>query len=293
MSKQDFGLVLGVSCELPDEYIEKYGVDVADMLYTIEGVSYKGYKGELSNKEFYDKVRAGSMPTTHQVNPEEAARLFEKHLKAGRDVLHIAFSSGLSGSVNSARLAQEELSAKYPDRRIVVIDSLCAAQGEGLLDYYACEMKAQGKSLDEIAQWVEENKMRVNHFVTVDDLNHLHRGGRVSRASAVLGGLIGIKPMLYMDNEGKLQVYDKIRGRKASIEALVDMMVKKTKGMPPQKVFIGHGDALEEAEQLKALVMKKTNCKDFVITYIGPVIGSHTGQGVLALFFLADNRDPA
>ena len=195
-------------------------------------------------------MRKGSMPTTAQVNPEDARALIEPYLKAEKDVLHIAFSSGLSGSYNSARIAGEELQEEYPDRTIVVIDSLAASLGQGLLVYLAQKKKEEGKTMDEVAQWVMEHRLNMVHTFTVDDLNHLYRGGRVSKTTAVVGGVLNIKPVLHVDDEGKLIPVGKVRGRKKSLLALVDMMEEKLGNYKNScdTIFISHGDCEQDAQ---------------------------------------------
>ena len=224
------------------------------------------------------------------MNPEEAKEKFEPILKAGNDILHLGFSSGLSGTYNSMRIAAEELAEEYPERKIIVIDTLCACLGEGLLLYYALKRKEEGMTIDELAQWVEENKLHVCHNVTVDDLNHLQRGGRVSKTAAILGTMVQIKPIIHMDNQGCLQVIGKERGRKKSIHKLVDMALKQYEGYENDLVMITHGDCLEDAEYLAGLVREKMGIQDILINNIGTVIGSHTGPGVLALFCMGNER---
>lgn len=228
------------------------------------------------------------MPTTSQVNPDEAKEVFEAIVKEGKDILHIGFSSGLSGSYNSARIAAEELQEEYPDVKITVIDSLCASMGQGLLLYKAIELKEQGKTLEEIAEWVENNKLYVCHNITVDDLNHLHRGGRVSKAAAVLGTMVKIKPVLHMHQEGKLAVIGKERGRKKSLASLVDRMEKQMEGHENDIVMITHGDCEEDAEYVRKQVEERFGIKKFVINGIGSVIGSHTGPGVVGVLFMGN-----
>ena len=229
------------------------------------------------------------MPTTSQVNPEQAKAAFEPLLKEGKDILHLAFSSGLSGSCQSARIAAEELQDEYPERKIVVIDTLLAALGQGLLVYKAVQLKEQGASMDEVADWCEKNKDYIASYVTVDDLFHLYRGGRVSRSSAVLGSMVGIKPIIRVNEEGKLEVIGKVRGRKKAIQTIIkDLMERIRDG--EKTVFISHGDCLEEAEAIKQKLITDYGMENVQIEYVGPVIGAHTGVGVLAIFALANSR---
>ncbi len=285
----DYVITVNSTVDLPKEWLEERNVPVMALKYTIDGETYEDMNG-LSYKEFFQKLRDGKMAVTTQVNPEEAKEKFESILKAGKDILHLGFSSGLSGTYNSMRIAAEELAEEYPERRIIVIDTLCACLGEGLLLYYALKRKEEGMTIDELAQWVEENKLHVCHNVTVDDLNHLQRGGRVSKTAAILGTMVQIKPIIHMDNQGCLQVIGKERGRKKSIHKLVDMAMKQYEGYENDLVMITHGDCLEDAEYLAGLVREKMGIQEILINNIGTVIGSHTGPGVLALFCMGNER---
>lgn len=275
--------------DLSYEFLCDKNVPIVSLSYIIDGATYKDGEG-LTSKEFYDKIREGAMPTTSQVNPEQARELFEPIVKEGKDIIHIAFTSGLSGTYNSCRIAAEELCEEYPDRKIVVIDSLCAASGGGLLLYKALELKEQGKTMDEIVTWVEENKLHVCHDVTVDDLFHLHRGGRVSKTSAVLGTIIKIKPIIHVNDEGKLIVIGKERGRKKALQTLVERMEKQSQGYENNLVMITHGDALEDAEYVKGLIEERFGIKNIMINPLGTVIGSHTGPGVIAIFYMGNRN---
>ena len=239
-------------------------------------------------------MRDGSMPTTSQVNPEQAKAAFTACLKEGKDVLYIAFSSGLSGTCGSGMVAAQEIQeeGEYPERKIVVIDSLSASLGEGLLVHKAVMLKEAGKSMEEVADWVENNKLHLCHNFTVDDLFHLHRGGRVSKATAILGTMINIKPVLHVDDEGHLIAIGKVRGRKKSLSALVDRMAEQIKGYEDQNdvVFISHGDCMEDAEYVKKLVQERFGIEKFIINHVGPTIGAHSGPGTVALFFMGNPR---
>ena len=240
--------------------------------------------------KFYSQMREGSMPTTSMVNPEDYVRYFEPILAEGRDILYIAFSSGLSGSCGSARMAAVDLLARYPGRRLEVFDSLCASLGQGLLVDYARRMRDEGKSIDELLAWLNENALKLHHFVTVHDLNHLHRGGRVSRTSAIVGTLIGIKPMIFLDNEGKLIVCGRKRGRKNALEELINYMDKYVISKDLDTVAVSHSDCEQDAKSVADMVGQRYNIKRTIINYIGPVIGAHTGIGTVALFFLGKRR---
>ena len=286
---RDFVITVNSTVDLPREWLEERNVPVVPLKYTIDGETYTDMYG-LSAKEFFDKLREGHMSVTSQVNPGEAADMLEPFLKEGKDVLHLGFSSGLSGTLNSMKIAGEELKEEYPEAKIIVIDTLCACLGEGLLLYKALKLKEQGKTIDEVAQWVEENKLHICHDVTVDDLNHLHRGGRVSKTTAVLGTLVQIKPIIHMDNNGKLQVIGKERGRKKSLNKIVDMAAEQSKGWDNDIIMITHGDCIEDAEYVAKLVREKMGIDNILINNIGTVIGSHTGPGVVAVFCMGNKR---
>lgn len=286
---REFVITVNSTVDLPKEWLEERHVPVMPLKYTIDGETYPDMDG-LSAKEFFQKLREGHMSVTSQINPDEAREMLEPIVKEGKDILHLAFSSGLSGTYNSMRIAAEELSEEYPDAKIVVIDTLCACMGEGLLLYKALQLKEQGKTLDEIAAWVEENKLHICHNVTVDDLNHLHRGGRISKTAAVLGTLVQVKPIIHMDNEGKLQVIGKERGRRKSLNKIVDMAVEQAQGWENDLVMITHGDCLEDAQYVEKRVKEKMGVQNVLINNIGTVIGSHTGPGVVAVFCMGNKR---
>lgn len=286
---RDFVITVNSTVDLPRKWLEERHVPVFPLKYTIDGETYTDMYG-LSAKEFFNKLREGHMSVTSQINPEEAVQMMEPYVKEGKDILHLGFSSGLSGTLNSMRLAGQELSEKYPEAKIIIIDTLCACLGEGLLLYKTLQLKEQGKTIDEIAAWAEENKLHVCHDVTVDDLNHLHRGGRISKTTAVLGTLVQIKPIIHMDNEGKLQVIGKERGRKKSLNRIVDMAVEQSKGWDNDIIMITHGDCIEDAEYVAKLVREKMGIDNILINNIGTVIGSHTGPGVVAVFCMGNKR---
>lgn len=288
-SMRDYVITVNSTVDLPKEWLEERNVPVIPLKYTMDGETYTDMYG-LSAKEFFAKLREGKMSVTSQVNPEEAIAALEPFVKEGKDVLHLGFSSGLSGTFNSMRIAGEELSEKYPEAKIIIIDTLCACLGEGLLLYKALQHKEAGESIEEVAKWVEENKLHICHNVTVDDLNHLHRGGRVSKTTAIVGTMIQIKPIIHMDNEGKLQVIGKERGRKRSLNKIVDMAVEQSKGWDNDMVMITHGDCIEDAEYVAGLVREKLGVEQILINNIGTVIGSHTGPGVVAVFCMGDKR---
>ena len=289
---KEFVIVTDTTTDLPRDYVEKHHLYMMSLPYTLEGTSYTWEK-PMPVKDFYDKMRAGSLPTTSPANPEEAALLYESILKDNDvDILHIAFSSGLSGSFNSCRIASADVCEKYPDHRIVVVDSLAATLGQGLLVYKAVQLKEAGKSLDEVAAWVEENKYHLVHNFTVDDLFHLHRGGRLSKTAAIVGTMINLKPVLHVDDEGHLVMLSKVRGRKKSLIGLVDCMEKQLGDWKDKNdiIFISHGDCPEDAQFVADLIKERFGYENFMIDYIGATIGAHSGPGTVALFYLGDHR---
>lgn len=287
-----FKLVTDSTADLPQEYLEKHDIGCLNLCYSIGGKTYGGTGKELEPKKFYAMMREGQMPSTSQVNPEEAKAYFTECLKENKEILYLAFSSGLSGTCNSVRIAAEELAEEYPDSKIVVIDSLCASLGEGLFVHKAVCMMEAGKNLEETAEWLNGHIQNLVHVFTVDDLNHLYRGGRVSKATAVVGTIAGIKPILHVDEEGHLIPIGKVRGRKKSLINLVDYMEKKMGQYKEQNdiVFISHGDAPEDAEFVKNEITSRFGIESFLINNIGPTIGAHSGPGTIALFFLGENR---
>lgn len=291
MDDYRFIITTDTCCDLPKEYIEENGIGVVTLFYNMKGVSYGGEK-ELPVKEFYDLMRGGEMPTTMAANPEDLRKMFQESLEKGKDVLHLAFSSELSSSYSNAAVTARELNEIYPDNKVIVIDTLSASLGQGLVVYKAVELRSQGKSIDETAAWAEENKRHFCHQFTVDDLNHLYRGGRVSKLTAVAGTLIQIKPILHVSDEGKLIPIGKARGRKKSLHVLVDNM-ERTIGSFKDKndiVFISHGDSLEDAEYVAELVKERFGIEKFLINPVSPTIGAHSGPGTIALFYMGDRR---
>ena len=277
--------------DLPEKYLKDHGVGCMYLSYSMDGKNYT-HENFLPEHEFYEAMRNGSMPTTAQVNPENAKALLEPYLKEGKDILHIAFSSGLSGTYNSSRIAAEELMEEYPDRKIIVVDSLSASLGQGLLVWLAQQKKELGQTLEDVADWVEKNKLKMVHLFTVDDLNHLYRGGRVSRTTAIVGSMLNIKPVLHVDNEGKLTAIGKVRGRKKALQELVKLMDEKigSFGADCDTIFISHGDCEQDAQYVAAKVKEKYNIKNIIINQVSATIGAHSGPGTMALFFVGDVR---
>lgn len=289
-----FKIVTNTTADLPLAYLEENDLGVLSFSYTIKGETYGGMTGkELDWKEFYSQMREGNMPKTSQVNPEEYKAYFAEEIKKCKEILYLGFSSGLSGSTNSARIAAQEMMEEYPDAKIRVVDSLCASMGEGLFVYKAVCLRNEGKSMDEVANWLEENVLNFVHVFTVDDLNHLYRGGRVNKATAIIGTIAAIKPLLHVDDEGHLVALDKTRGRKKSLIGLVDLMEEKMgqfKDANTDMIMISHGDAQEDAEFVRDEVKKRFGYENFMINNIGPTIGAHAGPGTIALFFLGEKR---
>lgn len=288
---RDFIVTVNSTVDLPYEWLQERNIPIVPLSYTMDGATYEDYSKEsLTSKKFFENLRAGIMATTSQVNPEGAKDILEPYVKEGKDILHLAFSSGLSGTCNSMRIAAEELREEYPEAKIIVIDTLCACMGEGLLLYYTLKKKEEGLNIEEVAEWVEENKLHVCHDVTVDDLNHLYRGGRISRATAVVGSMVKIKPIIHMDEEGRLQVVGKERGRKKSLNHIVDMAVEQSQEWKNDLIMITHGDCIEDAEYVAERVREKMGVNEIIINNIGSVIGSHTGPGVVAVFCMGNKR---
>ena len=230
------------------------------------------------------------MATTSAVNVDQYAQMIEPMLQQGKDVLVMAFSSALSATYNSSRLAVEELAEKYPERKVYTVDTKCASLGQGLLVWLAARQREQGRSIEEVRDWVEENKQRVCHQFTVDDLGFLKRGGRISATTAVVGSMLHIKPVLHVDDEGRLVTVGKVRGRHAALKELVDKMEQGAVHPEEQTVFISHGDCLEDAQAVADMVRERMGVKEICIGYVGPVIGAHAGPGVVALFYLGSQR---
>lgn len=286
-----FKIITDSTADLPPQYLEEHNLDCMNLSYIMDGVTY-GQGIEMPWKEFYAMMREGKMPTTSQINPDEAKAHFEEYIKQDKEILYLAFSSGLSGTYSSARLAADEVMEEHPDCRIVVIDTFCASLGEGLIVHKAVCLRDEGKSIDEVADWVNAHIHNLVHVFTVDDLYHLYRGGRVSKTTAFIGTLAGIKPKLHVDDEGHLIVIGKVRGRKKSLISLVDYMEEKMGQLRDENdiVFISHGDALEDAEFVQEQIQERFGIKNFLINNIGPTIGAHAGPGTIALFFVGESR---
>ena len=288
-----FEIVTDSSCNLPDEMIDGYGLHILPLTFMSDGEQFKSYvKDQKSDlKRFFDMMRDGKVFTTSLPNQEESLELLESLLKNGRDVLYIGFSSGLSGTYQAIAGLLEMLREKYPDRKIYHTDTLSAALGQGLLVHKAAKMAQDDATIEETWKWIEDNKLNLSHWFTVDDLVYLFRGGRVSRTSAWAGSLLRIKPVLHVDDEGHLIPIDKVRGRKKSIVDMVDHMEQTAfKPIAEQEIFISHGDCEDDVEFLKDEISRRFGCTDFTVNILDPVIGAHAGPGTLALFFMAEHR---
>ncbi len=283
-----FQIITDSCADLPQDMIQELQLCVIPLSIEYQGKSL--LEGEIPMKEIYHGLRQGEPAKTAAVNPETWSQTIEPFLKDGTDVLVITFSSGLSCTYQSAVIAGEELRERYPHRNIRIIDSLCASMGQGLLVWYAAKLRDAGQDLDAVAQWVESHKLNLCHWFTVDDLMFLKRGGRVSGTAAVMGTMLQIKPVLHVDHEGHLIPMAKARGRKASLQALVEKLYKT--GLPGENetVFLSHGDCIEDAEYVAQLLKDRCGVKNVVINYVGSVIGSHSGPGTVALFFLGSSR---
>ena len=284
-----YRIVTDSCCDLPAEMYGQLGLTYVSLSVTYQGKSVNQYT-EQWLKDMYAGLRAGETATTAAANPTDWQTALTPILEAGEDALVLAFSSGLSTTYQSAVIAAEELTEKYPQRKVLVVDTLCASLGQGLFAYYACQKRDAGLSLEDLYAWCEENKLHLCHWFTVDDLMYLKRGGRVSAATALVGTMLKIKPILHVDDEGHLISVSKTRGRKASIEALAEKMVQTALPGENDIAYICHGDCMEDAEYLEKLIKEKCGVKQVLTYYTGAVIGSHSGPGTLALFYLGTNR---
>lgn len=281
-----FVLVTDAVCDLSEDLVKTLGVEVLPMEFTIGDKVYKHYPDcrEMSIEDFYKEIRNGAMPTTSQININTFNKSFEPFLKEGMDILYICFTSGLSGTYNTCMIAVSDLMEKYPERKILVLDSTCASLGEGNLVYHVAQKAKQGCSIEEVYKYAEETKNKVSHWFVVDDLEHLKRGGRISSLSATFGKALQIKPLLSVDDDGHLITVSKIRGYLKVFDNLVDRLVRDGENLESQTVFIGHADNLEAAQKLQRMVEPLVG--QAIIVNIGPVIGAHVGAGMLALTFL-------
>ncbi|MBQ8164296.1 MAG: DegV family protein [Clostridia bacterium] len=286
---RDFVIVTDSSADLTQEQIKELGIVSIPLDIVIEHAEPIP-NDKVDVKEVYAQLRAKKTITTSAATIQRFNDVFEELLKDDIDLLYLGFTSGLSSTFSSGAVAMKNLQEKYPDRKLYAVDTLCASLGQGLLVYLACKEKEKGKTIEEVRDWTENNKMSMAHWFTVDDLFFLKRGGRVSATSAVVGTMLSIKPVMHVDNAGKLVAVDKVRGRKNSIDAMLAKMKASTINPVDSPVFISHGDCLADAEYLAEKIKAELGIKEVFISYVGPVIGSHSGPGTLALFFLAKDR---
>ena len=282
----DYVIFTDSSCDLSPEVLGEWGVLSCSLTFRFGGEDREYSNGEMDIADFYQRMREGGVAKTSAVNTQIFKDAFAKLLADGKDVLYIGFSTGLSTTYNSAASAAEMLLSEYPERKIITVDSLAASAGLGLLVKLAVDEKNAGKSIEEVASYIEGLRLRLCHWFTVEDLVYLKRGGRISPTLAFVGNMLGIKPVMHVDDEGHLVNVTKVRGRKTSVAALAD---KYTELADPSfgKVFISHGDCLKDAEYLASLIENKHGVKTEIITYVGSVIGAHSGPGTLALFFVS------
>lgn len=286
----DFVIITDSGCDLSPATLAEWGVPYETLTFRFDGDEKEYTNSEMSSAEFYAKMREGGIAKTAAVNSETFKTLFEKSLSEGHDVLYIGFSSGLSTTFNSGRMAALELAEKYPERKILAVDTLAASAGQGLILYFALEKKKSGATIEEVAAYVDDVKFKTSIWFTVDDLVYLKRGGRVSPTVAFVGNMLGIKPVMHMDNEGHLINVSKARGRKAAIMALADKFGALNTNPTQDTVFISHGDCINDAKELARILNEKYGATTKIITDVGPVIGAHSGPGTLALFFAGKER---
>ena len=284
----NFKIITDSCCDLPQQMVSNLDLRVVPLSVEMDGRAFT--EGEMTPKALYDHLRAGKLPKTSAVNPDGWASVIRPALANGQDVLVMAFSSGLSATYQSAVIAADELREEFPDRKLIVIDTLCAAIGQGLLVWHAARLRGEGKSIEDTAAWIEAHKRNLCHWVTVEDLMHLKRGGRVSAATAVVGTMLSIKPIIRVDDNGKLENVGKTRGRKAAMNLLLERMAESQIAELNDTVCIGHGDCLADAEYLAEQIRSRFGVKNVIINYVGAVIGAHTGPGVVFIAFFGKNR---
>ena len=284
-------IVTDSSCDLGINFIEENNIELIPLLLNLDGETLKDDLGKsLGYREFYEKLRAGSMPSTSQINIYTFEEKFKELLDKGYEILYIGLSSALSGTFNSANMARNNILEENPNAKIAVVDSISVSMGLGMLIKKAYEMINEGKMLEEIVQWIEENKNKVIHAILVDDLKHLKRGGRVSASTAAVGSILNIKPLLKLNNSGAVEVSEKIKGKKKGLKRLASIVKEKAINIENEILYIMHGDVLEEAQYLKEIILQELNFKDVKVEYIGTVIGTHGGPGTIATVFWGNER---
>lgn len=287
-----YQIVTDSACNLTEDTIDAFGLEILPLTFMVDGVQHRSYlKGEKTDlRQFYTMMREGKVITTSLPNMQETETTLRRVLDAGHDVLYLGFSSALSGTYEATELLMKQLAGEYPDRTLCAVETLAASGGEGMLVYLACKKKEAGASLEEVADFVRETRDHLCHWFTVDDLMFLFRGGRVSRTSAWAGTLLNIKPVMHVDNEGRLVPVEKARGRRKAINTLVDHMEQTAIDPANQTIFITHGDCIEDVVLLESEIKKRLGCTEFVVNYVDPVIGAHSGPGTLALFFVGEHK---
>lgn len=284
-------IITDSACDLKREYVDNNDISVLSLVLNINDRCIKDDLGiTLEYKEFYKMLKDGATPTTSQINAYEFEEEFTKHIKNKDSIIYIGVSSNLSGTYNSANIAKNSLLDEYPEADINLIDSLSVSVGQGLLVAKACEMRDRGATKEEIVKWIEENKLKVVHSILIDDLNHLKRGGRISGTTAVIGGLLNIKPTLSVDNEGRLAQGEKIKGKKKALKYIVNEVKEKAVNTENEDLYICHGDCLEDAETLRNMILEEVKFKNIFINYVGNAVGVHGGPGTLAAVFLGNKR---
>lgn len=288
----DYTIITDSSCDLPEQFARELEVKVVPLSLTMDGKQFLNTTDErgIAHKELYARLRAGAMAKTSAPNTEDFHREMESALQSGKDVIYIGFSSGLSATYSVGVNVAKELMERYPGRRVLTIDSLCASLGQGLYVYLLAMKRREGMNLDDLYNYAEDLKLHICHWFTVEDLQFLRRGGRVSAAAAVIGSMLSIKPVMHVDNEGRLIPTNKVRGRKVSLRAIADIAKESMLERDDQTVFISHGDCEEDALLVSELIEERTGIKTQVMNFVGPVIGSHSGPGTIAVFFIGKER---
>ena len=284
-------IVTDSSCDLGINFIEENNIELIPLLLNLDGETLKDDLGKsLGYREFYEKLRAGSMPSTSQINIYTFEEKFKELLDKGYEILYIGLSSALSGTFNSANMARNNILEENPNAKIAVVDSISVSMGLGMLIKKACKMIEEGKMLEDIVQWIEENKNKVIHAILVDDLKHLKRGGRVSASTAAVGSILNIKPLLKLNNSGAVEASEKIKGKKKGLKRLASIIKENAINIENEILYIMHGDVLEEAQYLKEIILQELNFKDVKVEYIGTFIGTHGGPGTIATVFWGNER---
>jgi DegV family protein with EDD domain len=288
----DYVIITDSTTDLPQSMADSLGLEIIPYIFLMDGDNYLNYLDHrvLSSKDFYDALRQGKTASTSLVTEQRYIETFEPFLEKGKDILYLCLSSGLSSSYSQSLLAAKYLQDKYPDRKLIMIDSLSASMGQGMLAYYASHARKEGKSLQETAEYVKVLIPHIIHWVRADDLHHLRRGGRVSGAAAFMGSMLNIKPMIHVNDEGRLVPVAKMRGKAKSLEFMVSQLETNIREPHNQVIFISHSDVPEEALELADMITKKMGKREFVINDIGPVIGAHSGPGTLVVIFLGKTR---